>query len=139
MPSSFDMGKLDHIPELTGPDTYFAWKCEVTYVLGIEDQWCHIMDTVDLDDILGSASYKPVAVNPTVPTAAETMSIQEWLINNLKVKAIITRQLSVTVQQLMSTSHKVTALDAWKTLEDHFGRNDMGSQHVVHQSLYTLQ
>lgn len=133
------MGKLDHIPELTGPDTYFAWKHEVTYALGIEDQWCHITDTIDPDDVLGSASFKPTPADPLLPTATETSAIYEWLINDLKAKAIITCRLSISVQQLISTSHKVSAHDAWKTLEDHFGRTDMGSQHVIHQSLYALQ
>lgn len=132
------MGKLDHILELTGPDTYFTWKHEVTYTLGIEDQWCHVTDTVDPKDVLGSASYKPVLTDPLLPTAAETTAIQEWLINDLKAKAIITHCLSILVQQLISTSHKVFARDAWKTLEDHFGCTDMGPQHVIHQNLYTL-
>ncbi|KAG1820224.1 uncharacterized protein BJ212DRAFT_1214971, partial [Suillus subaureus] len=69
----------------------------------------------------------------------ETRSICEWLITDLKAKAIITCRLSVSVQQLISTSHKVTACDAWKTLEDHFSWMDMGSQHIVWQSLYALQ
>ncbi|KAG2159091.1 uncharacterized protein EDB93DRAFT_1076042 [Suillus bovinus] len=132
------MGKLDHILELTGLDTYFAWKREVTYALGIEDQWCHVTDTVDPDDVLGSASYKPVPADPLQPTAAETTAIREWLINDLKAKAIITCRLSISVQQLISTSHKVSVCDAWKTLEDHFGHMDMGSQHVIRQNLYAL-
>jgi hypothetical protein len=33
----------------------------------------------------------------------------------------------------------VTARDAWKTLEDHYGRVNLGSQHVIQQSLYSLQ
>ncbi|KAG1784231.1 hypothetical protein EV702DRAFT_1191234 [Suillus placidus] len=136
--SFFDMGKLDHIPELTGPDTYFAWKREVTYALGIEDQWCHVMDTIDPDDVLGNASFKPIAADPSLPTAAESKAIREWLIADLKAKSIITRRLSVTVQQLISTHHLVTARDAWKTLAEHFGQVDMGSQHVVHQSLPAL-
>ncbi|KAG2067623.1 hypothetical protein BDR04DRAFT_1026876, partial [Suillus decipiens] len=97
------------------------------------------MDAVDPDDILGSALYKPIAAILAAPTTDETTAIHAWLINDLKEKAIITCCLSVTVQQLMSMSHKVTAHDAWKTLEDHFGWIDMGLQHVVQQSLYTLQ
>ncbi|KAG1852549.1 hypothetical protein F4604DRAFT_1933704 [Suillus subluteus] len=127
------MGKLDHIPELTGLDTYFAWKHKVTYALGIDDQWCHVTETVDPDDIFGSTSFKPIAVDPLNPTAAETMAIHEWLINDLKAKAIITCWLSVTVQHLISTSHKVTACDTCKILEDHFGHIVMGSQYVVSQ------
>ncbi|KIK36396.1 hypothetical protein CY34DRAFT_94470 [Suillus luteus UH-Slu-Lm8-n1] len=133
------MGKLDHIPELTGPETYFAWKREVTYALGVEDLWCHVADTVDPDDVLGSASFKPIPAAKTSPTADESKAIRLWLINDLKAKAIITRRLSVTVQQLISTHHSVTARDAWTTLATHFGRIDMGSQHVVRQSLYALQ
>ncbi|KAG2073702.1 hypothetical protein BDR04DRAFT_974495, partial [Suillus decipiens] len=114
------MGKLNHIPELTGPDTYFAWKHEVSYALG-------------------SASYKPILADPLLPTADETKAIQEWLINDLKVKAIITHCLSTSIQQLISTSHKVTARDTWKTLEDHFGWMDMGLQYVIRQSIYALQ
>jgi hypothetical protein len=133
------MGKLDHIPELTGLDSYFAWKHEVTYALGIEDIWCHVTDTIDPEDVLGSASFKPVPADPLLPTAAETTAIREWLINNLKAKAIITHHLSISIQPLISTSHKVSARDAWKTLEDHFGRTDMGSQHVIRQNLYALQ
>lgn len=133
------MGKLDHIPELTGPDTYFAWKREVTYALGIEDQWCHVTDTVDPDDVLGCASFKPIPADPCLPTAAESKAIREWLINDLKAKSIITRHLSMTVQQLISTHHSVTARDAWSILSSHFRRVDMGSQHVVRQSLYALQ
>ncbi|KAG3230043.1 hypothetical protein P692DRAFT_20718198 [Suillus brevipes Sb2] len=59
------MGKFDHIPEVMGPDNYFTWKCEVTYSLGTEDLWCHVTDKVDLDDILGTASFRPKAVNPS--------------------------------------------------------------------------
>ncbi|KAG2140870.1 hypothetical protein BD769DRAFT_1319832, partial [Suillus cothurnatus] len=103
------MGKLDHIPELTGPDSYFPGNI-----------WCHVTDTIDPEDVLGSASFKPVPVDPLLPTAAETTTIREWLINNLKAKAIITHCLSISIQQLISTSHKVSACDAWKTLEDHF-------------------
>ncbi|KAG0709381.1 hypothetical protein DFH29DRAFT_870344 [Suillus ampliporus] len=113
--------QLDHILELTGPDTYFAWKWEVTYALGIKDQWCHVTDTVDPNDVLGDASFKPVPANPLLPTTAETKAIRDWLIQDLKAKSIITRRLSASVQQLVSTSHKVTARDAWKTLADHIG------------------
>ena len=120
MLSFFDMGKLDHIPELTGPDTYFVWKCEVTYALGIEDQWCHVTDTVDPDDILGNASFKPIPADPLLPTTAEMKAIHEWLLHNLKAKSIITHRLSTSVQQLISTNHQITARDAWRTLENHF-------------------
>jgi hypothetical protein len=111
----------------------------VTYVLGIEDIWCHVTDIINPEDVLGSASFKPVLADPLLPTAAETTVIHEWLINDLKAKAIITHRLSISVQQLISTSHKVSACDAWKTLEDHFSRTDMGSQHVIRQNLYALQ
>jgi hypothetical protein len=90
MVSSFDMGKFDHIPELTGLDTYFPWKHEVTYSLGMEDLWCHVTNVVDPDDILGNASYKPAFLDPLQPTAAETAALQEWLVTDLKAKAIIT-------------------------------------------------
>ncbi|KAG2071910.1 hypothetical protein BDR04DRAFT_1153914 [Suillus decipiens] len=133
------MGKLDDILELTGPDTYFVRKHKATYTLGIKDQWCHVTDTIDLNNILGSTSFKLVVADPANPMVAETMKIHEWLINDLKAKAIITCHLSVTVQQLVSTSHKVTVCKAWKTLKDHFGHVNMGSQHVIWQSLYTLQ
>jgi hypothetical protein len=73
-----------------GLDTYFTWKHEVTYALGIEDQWCHVTDTVDPNDILGSTSFKLIPVDPLLPTTNETKSIHEWLINNLKAKSIIT-------------------------------------------------
>ncbi|KAG2132276.1 uncharacterized protein EDB93DRAFT_1255255 [Suillus bovinus] len=109
---------------------YFAWKREVTYSLGIKDLWFHVTDAVDPDDVLRSASYKPMPVNPAMPIADETLALS---------KAIITCCLSISVQQLISTSHKVSACDAWKTLEDHFGCTNMGSQHIIHQSLYTLQ
>ncbi|KAG1741812.1 uncharacterized protein EDB91DRAFT_1052246 [Suillus paluster] len=122
------MGKLDHIPELTGMDTYFAWKHEVIYALGIKDQWCHVTDTIDPDDVLGNTLFQPMLANPLSPTADEMKSIREWLINDLKAKSIITHCLSTSVQQLISTSHRVTAWDAWKTLEDHF-----------RQSIYSLQ
>ncbi|KAG1729853.1 uncharacterized protein EDB91DRAFT_1252891 [Suillus paluster] len=107
------MGKLDHIPELMGLDTYFAWKHEVAYSLGTEDLWCHVMDKVDPDDILGNALYKPTPVIPSMLTATEVKTIREWLIEDLKAKAIII--------------HKVLARDAWKTLEDHFGHTDISS------------
>ncbi|KAG2056703.1 hypothetical protein BDR06DRAFT_969738 [Suillus hirtellus] len=53
------MGKLNHIPGLTGPETYFTWKQEVTYALGTEDLWCHVSTSVDPTDILGVVSHIP--------------------------------------------------------------------------------
>ncbi|KAG1791644.1 uncharacterized protein BJ212DRAFT_1293731 [Suillus subaureus] len=48
------------------------------------------MDTVDPDDVLGNASFKPTVANPLPPTVDEMKAICEWLINDLKAKSIIT-------------------------------------------------
>lgn len=132
------MGKYDHIPELTGPDTYFAWKRETKYLLGTEDLWCHVSETADPDDVLGTPSHIPIAVISGAPTADETKAIRAWLVDDLKAKSHITRRLSPTVQQLVSSSHRVSARAAWKTLEGHYGRIDVSSQHVIRQSIHSL-
>src|SRR6267154_4770640 len=133
------MGKFDHILELTGPETYFAWKREVTYALGTEDLWCHVSSSIDPTDILGVASFLPVAVDPANPSADEVKAIRLWLVDDLKAKAIITRHLSVSVQQFISDSHKVTAHAAWKILGDHYGRTDISSQYIIQNSIGVLQ
>ncbi|KAG2744676.1 hypothetical protein P692DRAFT_201721519 [Suillus brevipes Sb2] len=51
---------------------------------------------------------------------------------------MLRRSSSTSVQQLILTSHKVLACDAWKILEDHFSCTDIGS-HVIRQTLYSLQ
>lgn len=133
------MGKLDHIPELTGPETYFAWKREVTYALGTEDLWCHVSTSADPTDILGVASHIPAPAIAGSPTVDEIRDIRLWLVDDLKAKAIITRRLSVSVQQFISDSHKVTAREAWKILANHYGRTDISSQYVIRNSIGALQ
>ncbi|KAG0704197.1 hypothetical protein DFH29DRAFT_775814, partial [Suillus ampliporus] len=61
----------------------------------------------------------------------KTKTICSWLVNNPKAKAIITCHLSASVQQSVSSSHKITAHAAWKTLADHYRWQDIGLQYVT--------
>lgn len=132
------MGKLNHIPELTGSDTYFAWRCEVRTALGIEDLWCHIMEVIVPGDILGIPSFIPDPADPLAPTANEMLTIHAWLIKDLKAKGIITRRLSPSVAQFVGEDHTVSACTAWKILADHYGRTDISSQYVICSTLFSL-
>lgn len=133
------MGKFDHIPELTGADTYLAWMTQIQLVLMNDDLWCHVNDVVDPADLLGSASYLPVAVAPAAPTADELLAMRAWLIDDSKAKTIILRRLTPGVSLLIPHTTNTTARGAWQILRDHFHRSDVSSQYVLRRQIQALR
>ncbi|OJA09961.1 hypothetical protein AZE42_11576, partial [Rhizopogon vesiculosus] len=111
------MGKYDHIPKLTGADDYISWETQVRLALTNQDLWCHVTDKVDPTDILGSASYLPVAAAPATPTDAEKAPMCTWLIDDSKAMTILLRRLTPSVSLLIPrATGNVTARVAWKIL-----------------------
>jgi len=133
------MGKFDHIPELTGADTYLAWVTQIQLTLTNDDLWCHVNDVVDPKDLLGSASYLPVPADATAPTVDETAAMRAWLIDDSKAKTIILRRLTPGVGLLIPRTTNVTARAAWKILQDHFHRSDVSSQYVLRRQIKALR
>ncbi|KIK79544.1 hypothetical protein PAXRUDRAFT_161065 [Paxillus rubicundulus Ve08.2h10] len=82
------MGKYDHIPMLTGVESYHTWRTNMKYALGAEDLWCHVSMGTDPSDPLNFASIKPFHAMVSQPTDAETTAIRKWLVDNIKTKRI---------------------------------------------------
>jgi hypothetical protein len=133
------MGKYDHIPELAGAENYIPWETQVQLVLTNDDLWCHVTDKVDPSDILGTASYLPVAADVAKPTDAESTAIRAWLIADSKAKTIILCKLAPAIHLLIPRTTVVTAREAWTILRNHFHRNDVSSQYVIRRRIQSLR
>lgn len=108
------MGKLDHIIELTGADTYSSWRRSVRLALAGEGLWNHCSVGTDTNNFAEYASTFPVASTPGQPTADERKSMKEWIKEDAQAKAIIGRKLSPVVQEMLDES--LSAREQWNVL-----------------------
>jgi hypothetical protein len=83
------MGKLDHIIELTGADTYSSWRRAVKLALAGEGLWNHCSMSADPNNYAEYASTLLVAAIPNQPTADEQKGMKEWIREDAQAKAII--------------------------------------------------
>ncbi|KAG2747613.1 hypothetical protein P692DRAFT_201806426 [Suillus brevipes Sb2] len=113
------MGKLNHIIELTGADTYSSW---------------HSMGT-DPNDFTEYASTFPVAVAAGKPTDDERNSIKDWIKEDAQAKAIIGRKLSPVIQNMLDEA--LSAHEQWDVLVQRFSHLDITSQFELRLQLFS--
>ncbi|KAG1753996.1 uncharacterized protein EDB91DRAFT_1077651 [Suillus paluster] len=110
-PLSSGMGKFNHIVELTGTDIYPSWRRAVKLALA--------GNGADPNDVTEFTSVMPTAVTPAQPMSAELTSMKDWVKEDAQAKAIIGRQLSPIVQNMLGK--KLTAHQQWDALSKCFG------------------
>ncbi|KAG6326023.1 hypothetical protein ID866_13066, partial [Astraeus odoratus] len=96
------MGKLDHIPKLTGASTFFSWWAQIVLTLGCEGVYNHVSEGSDPLDLAEFASTLPSPVNASNPTAEERKLILEWLKEDAVAKDILSKSSSISA--LLSTT-----------------------------------
>ena len=132
------MGKFNHILELTGASVFQTWKAQIILVLGREGIYNHINEGTDPTDITEFASVMPTPA-ATALTTVEKKLIQDWLKDDVIVKAIICCCFSPTILQCIPQEQSSTAHDAWKLLHSLFDHVNLGSQYLVHEKIFDLQ
>jgi hypothetical protein len=128
------MGKLDHIIELTGADTYSSWRRSVKLALAGEGLWNHCSMGTNPSDFAKFASIFPVPAAPAQPTADKQKSMKEWIKEDAQAKAIIGHKLSPVVQNMLDES--LSAQEQWEVLAQHFSRLDVTSQFELRLQLF---
>lgn len=129
------MGKLNHIIELTGADTYSSWRRSVKLALAGEGLWNHCSVGTDPNNFAEYASALPVAATPAQPTADELKNMKEWTKEDAQAKAIIGRKLSPVVQNILDES--LSAHEQWDVLAQCFSRLDITSQFELRSQLFS--
>jgi hypothetical protein len=129
------MGKLDHIIELTGADTYSSWRRSVRLALAGKGLWNHCSMGTDPNDFAEYASTFPVAVAAGKPTDDERKCMKEWIKEDAQAKAIIGRKLSPVVQNMLDEA--LSAREQWDVLAQRFSRLDVTSQFELHSQLFS--
>jgi len=129
------MGKLDHIIELTGADTYSSWHRSVRLALAGEGLWNHCSVGTDPNNFAEYASNFPVPATPGQPTTDERKNMKEWIKEDAQAKAIIGRKLSPVVQNMLDEA--LSAHEQWDVLAQRFSCLDVTSQFKLRSQLFS--
>ena len=104
VPGSFVMStqKLDHVPELTGIDTYHGWSQAMVLVLQSNALWNHISEGANrLDPLNFARSRPPISISSS---DVELDALLKWQSDDAKVRELLLRRMSDTVKSILPSA-----------------------------------
>jgi len=131
------MGKLDHIPELSGADNFSTWHHQVQLALKSEGLWQYVSEGKDIMNYAEYGVLFPMPADPSKPTMKEIGLIKSWYQEDARAKSIISRKMSPVVFALLPED--LSAREQWKLLAEHFGRTDITSHFELRSKLLSVQ
>jgi hypothetical protein len=94
IPGSFVMStqKLDHIPELTGINTYHGWSQAMVLVLQGNGLWNHVSEGMNrLDPLNFARSRPPISISSS---DIDFDALLKWQLDDAKVQELLLRHMS---------------------------------------------
>jgi len=133
------MGKYESYSGTDRSGHILRMETETKYLLGTEDLWCHVSENADPERChLGTPSHIPIAVISGAPTADELRRSGHG--SSMISRANLTSLAGYLLlfQQLVSSSHRVSARAAWRPLKGTMDASMSHLQHGVSASIHSL-